>query len=62
MLNAVQDKLTFLKVQPFFNKDAKNRRDRLNHFYRKTLFKNIINAPIKRVRATLSFLEDKNSK
>ena len=33
----------FLKVPPFFIKDAKNHGNRLNHFFRKTSFKNITN-------------------
>ena len=40
--------LHFLKVRPFFIKDAKNHGNRLNHSCRKTRFKNISNAHINR--------------
>ena len=41
-----ENKLHFLKVRPFFIKDAKNHRNRLNHCCQKTRFKNITNLQI----------------
>ena len=46
------------KVRPFFIKDAKNRRNRLNHSCRKTRFKNITNAQINRLLFVFHCLQD----
>ena len=43
----------FLKVRPYFIKNAKNHGNRLNHSCRKTRLKNITNTAYKYVRATL---------
>ena len=43
-----ENKKHFLRVAPFFIKDAKNRRNRSNYFCRKARFKNITNAHINR--------------